>query len=107
MNWLLPDADSSIRRYAAGLLESLKYGVSEAQIDAFVEMPAGAPIEADAASLAQAPEDTLNLARRYQLSSCDASYLALALRMALPIATLDDDLRKAAHMAGVRRFSPR
>lgn len=132
MSWLLSDADSSDRQYAAGLLESLKRGatamvpvtwalevanvlargeakrtVSEAQINAFVEMLAGAPIESDAATHAQALGDTLDLARRYRLSSYDASYLELALRMALPIATLDDDLRKAAHKAGIRRFSPK
>lgn len=132
MSWLLSDADSSDRQYAAGLLESLKRGatamvpvtwalevanvlargeakrtVSEAQINAFVEMLAGAPIESDAATHAQALGDTLDLARRYRLSSYDASYLELALRMALPIATLDDDFRKAAHKAGIRRFSPK
>lgn len=132
MSWLLSDADSSDRQYAAGLLESLKRGatamvpvtwalevanvlargeakrtVSEAQINAFVEMLAGAPIESDAATHARALGDTLDLARRYRLSSYDASYLELALRMALPIATLDDDLRKAAHKAGIRRFSPK
>ena len=42
------------------------------------------------------------MARRYRLSSYDASYLELALRVGLPLATLDDVLRKTATKAGVR-----
>ena len=48
--------------------------------------------------------DTLQLARRYRLSSYDASYLELALRSSLPLATLDVELGKAALKAGVARF---
>ena len=48
--------------------------------------------------------DTLNLARRYQLSAYDAAYLELALRTGLPLATLDADLAKAATSAGVPMF---
>lgn len=48
--------------------------------------------------------DTLNLARRYKLSAYDAAYLELALRSGLPIATLDQDLEKAAKKAGVKKF---
>jgi predicted nucleic acid-binding protein len=36
----------------------------------------------------------------------DASYLELALRNGGPIATLDDDLRRAANKAGVKIFKP-
>ncbi|MGD0548896.1 MAG: type II toxin-antitoxin system VapC family toxin, partial [Terracidiphilus sp.] len=39
---------------------------------------------------------TLELADRHQLTVYDATYLELALRLSLPLATLDDDLRKAA-----------
>jgi predicted nucleic acid-binding protein len=61
-------------------------------------------IEADSATFTQALTDTLQLARRYRLSSYDASYLELALRAALPLATLDEDLRRAAQKAGVKHF---
>ena len=44
------------------------------------------------------------LARRYRLSAYDASYLELALRQGIAIATLDDDLQKAAKKAGVKKF---
>jgi predicted nucleic acid-binding protein len=48
--------------------------------------------------------EALQLARRYALSSYDASYLNLALHENLPLATLDSDLLGAARQAGVRSF---
>jgi predicted nucleic acid-binding protein len=44
----------------------------------------------------------LEAARRYRLSAYDAGYLELAMREALPLATLDAALRNAARAAGVR-----
>ena len=49
-------------------------------------------------------DDILNLARRYGLSSYDASYLELALRENLPLATLDEDLIKSAEKAGIKIY---
>lgn len=45
--------------------------------------------------------DTIGLADRYRLTVYDASYLELALRLSLPLATLDSELRKAARSARV------
>ena len=45
--------------------------------------------------------NTLQLAERYALTSYDACYLELAQRKALPLATLDAALRKAAITAGI------
>jgi predicted nucleic acid-binding protein len=39
---------------------------------------------------------TLELADRHRLTVYDATYLELALRLSLPLATLDENLRKAA-----------
>lgn len=47
------------------------------------------------------PSELLALALRYDLSSYDAAYLELALRLQLPIATKDGPLRDAAEAAGV------
>jgi predicted nucleic acid-binding protein len=41
------------------------------------------------------------------LLSLDASYLELAMRAGLPLATLDHDLPTAANKAGVQRFAAR
>ncbi len=50
----------------------------------------------------RAPEDTtvLALARRHRLTVYDASYLELAMREALPLATVDRDLHAAAEAEG-------
>jgi predicted nucleic acid-binding protein len=45
--------------------------------------------------------DTIGLADRYKLTVYDAAYLELAVRSSLPLATLDNDLRKAARSAQV------
>ena len=78
--------------------------VTEARSGAFLEMLEGVDIEVDAATFAHALSDTLQLARRHKLSAYDASYLELALRLGLPLATLDEDLQKAAKKAGVKKF---
>lgn len=79
--------------------------VTEARSGAFLEMLEDIDIEVDSATFAHALSDTLQLARRYKLSAYDASYLELALRLGLPLATLDEDLQKAAKKAGVKKFA--
>jgi predicted nucleic acid-binding protein len=78
--------------------------VTEARSGAFLEMLEDVDIEVDSATFAHALSDTLQLARRYKLSAYDASYLELAMRLGLPLATLDEDLQKAAKKAGVKKF---
>ena len=48
--------------------------------------------------------DVHRLAVDYGLSGYDAAYLELAIRKGLPLATLDEDLQKAAQAAGVTYF---
>ena len=95
VTWGLEVANVIARAETKGL-------VTEARSGAFLEMLDGVDIETDAATFAHALSDTLQLARRYKLSSYDASYLELALRSGLPLATLDEDLQKAAKKAGVK-----
>lgn len=47
----------------------------------------------------------LRLARSQRLTVYDASYLELALRASLPLATLDNDLRAAARKEGAKLVS--
>jgi len=54
------------------------------------------PIQVDLETDQQAWSATLRLAERHQLTLYDAAYLELALRRNLPLATLDEDLRRAA-----------
>ncbi len=92
--WLLEVANVIARAEARGsLLESR----SAEFLGALRDMA----IEVDAATSEQAWVDTLGLARRHSLTAYDASYLELALREGLPLATLDESLRSAADRAGV------
>ena len=43
----------------------------------------------------------MELAQQFHLTTYDAAYLELAMRLSQPLATLDDDLAKAARKAGV------
>lgn len=44
---------------------------------------------------------TLELADLHRLTMYDATYLELALRLSLQLATLDEDLRQAAQREGI------
>jgi predicted nucleic acid-binding protein len=79
--------------------------VNEARSETFLEMLEELDIDVDAATFHRAFSATLQLARRYKLSAYDASYLELALRKGVPLATLDEDLQKAAKKAGVKKFA--
>jgi predicted nucleic acid-binding protein len=62
-----------------------------AALRSFISLLEGLSIEIDADTFTHVLSDTLQLSRRYRLSSYDASYLELALRNGGPIAALDDD----------------
>jgi len=59
------------------------------------------PILCDTHTQEAAWDRTLELADLHHLTVYDATYLELALRLALPLATLDGDLRQAALLEGV------
>lgn len=131
LSWLLEDAGKD-QTYAESVFDILKRGDSEANVPAiwgleianvvaksearglltenrsqlFLSAVAAASIRCDKRTAELALSDTLSLCRRYQLSAYDASYLELALRLAQPLATLDQDLRRAALQAGVGLFAP-
>ena len=128
MRWFFGDGKPAELAFAAKVLDALKtdkaivpvtWGlevanviaraeakalVTEARSGEFLELLEGVSIEVDAAAFTHARSGTLQLARRHKLSAYDASYLELALRRGLPLATLDEDLQKAAKKAGVKRF---
>jgi predicted nucleic acid-binding protein len=59
------------------------------------------PIVLDDETATQAWSATIQLAERHRLSVYDAAYLELAQRRDLPLASLDQELRAAAEVAGV------
>ncbi|GHU11373.1 ribonuclease VapC [Betaproteobacteria bacterium] len=125
MCWLLPPEKATDATYALNVLETLteaeayapslwalevanviaraegKKIITEARAQTFISFLERLKITTDAETTVHALGDTLNLARRYKLSAYDASYLELALRLGLPLATLDADLSKAAQKIGV------
>ena len=74
--------------------------LQEARSAEFLGILQEMPIEIEVRSTERALTDTLQLARRYNLSTYDASYLELALREGLPLATNDADLRKVLARTG-------
>jgi predicted nucleic acid-binding protein len=62
------------------------------------------PITVDGETVAHAWADTMHLARAHNLSSYDASYLELAIRLGLPLAAQDGKLKTAAEAVGVPLF---
>ncbi|MBV8146736.1 MAG: type II toxin-antitoxin system VapC family toxin [Gammaproteobacteria bacterium] len=127
LSWLLEDAGAG-QAYAAQIFNELAEPAAEARVpvtwtleianviakcegrqllpvsrsQAFLAAVEAAPIVVDGETAARALTETLDLARRYGLSSYDASYLELALRSMLPLATLDRALQSAAQKAGVK-----
>ena len=126
--WLAPGTNPGGAAYAASALAGLKESqavvpslmaleianvvtrleskgvVTEADSQRYITLLGRLNIVVDQATAAHALGDTLHLARRYQLSAYDAAYLELALCTALPLATLDASLAKAASRAGVAIF---
>lgn len=80
--------------------------VSEAEIVRFLELLWGLAVEVEFSSPSTVFGEVLRLARDQGLSTYDASYLDLAMRYALPLATLDSQLREAARRCGVSLLGP-
>ena len=126
MRWLFSDGQPEDRAYAARVLQHMiddvaeavvpglwpleagnvmvraetRQQLSEARSAEFLGVLGGMNIRTDADTASRALHDTLQLARRFRLSTYDASYLELALREALPLATLDENLRRALRDTG-------
>ena len=71
------------------------------QVIGLLSRIAGLPITVETTTARSAFTQVLPLARARDLGDYDAAYLELALRHAVPLATLDDSLRRAARLSGV------
>jgi predicted nucleic acid-binding protein len=83
-----------------------KRRLDKATVTRFLELLGQIPMAYEPESQARMLGDVLDLAREYGLSTYDASYLDLAMRLGLPLATQDGALMKAAKQAGVSLFKP-
>jgi predicted nucleic acid-binding protein len=77
---------------------------TEAQAAKWLRFLLALPIDVEPTLPRTAWGDVLRLARTHELSAYDASYLELALRHGLPLATRDDPLRAALRAAGGRLY---
>ncbi len=76
--------------------------VTAAQLTTALELVRGLPITTDAETDNRAFREILNLARTTSLTTYDASYLELAMRRGVPLATLDKALIRAARGVAVK-----
>lgn len=79
-----------------------KSRITPQQSAAFITDIGTLDIEIDNDGPTRAFSYLLPLCRMHKLSSYDATYLDLALRREIPLATLDEALRKAARALGVK-----
>ena len=77
---------------------------SEAEAIRFIELLESLPIVTDDTTARRALHQTYQLAREYGLTSYDAAYLELSMRLGLPLATMDQQLVAAATKAGAAIF---
>lgn len=75
--------------------------LTAAEADRSLARIARLPIETDEADMPTLRPRLLGLARLHELTAYDATYLDLAMRRGLPLATRDRDLRRAAGEVGV------
>ena len=75
--------------------------LTPAQASAFVEPLLSLPIDYESTTTERALRDIRELASRAQLSAYDAAFVELASRLELPLATLDEGMRKGARRLGV------
>jgi predicted nucleic acid-binding protein len=78
-----------------------KARITARQSDAFIADLSKLGIERDNEAPDRAFTHLLALCRTHRLTSYDAIYLDVASRRTLPLATLDEDLRKAAKKLGI------
>ncbi|MBL4608590.1 MAG: type II toxin-antitoxin system VapC family toxin [Pseudomonadales bacterium] len=125
MRWLLESLKKKDQEYAEAVLKSFiandavvptlwhleasnvllgaesRGDISQGEAEGFILQLENLPIHTDSLTSKQAFSRTIALARAYNLSSYDASYLELAIRDGLPLATLDKKLVKAAKKADI------
>ncbi len=74
--------------------------IDAAQLAEFVALVRELPVAIDQETPQRALDEVLALARTEGLTTYDASYLELAMRLGVPLATQDKELRQAAEKLG-------
>jgi predicted nucleic acid-binding protein len=84
------------------VISERRKSLTVAQVTGFLEELRAWPIQVDTLGVDRAFQQILSSAREHGLSAYDAAYLELAMREGLPLATLDEDLKRAARAVGVK-----
>ncbi len=83
------------------LIAERKKRILQEELLTFLKMLRQFKLQVDEGNINRSFHEIFNLARAEQLTSYDASYLELAVRKNLPLASKDKNLRKAATKRGV------
>jgi len=83
------------------LVSERRKRVTAAQLTSVLQRISDLPISVEPIRVDRAFGPILLLARQEQLTEYDAAYIELALREGLPLATLDDRLKRAARSTGI------
>ena len=84
------------------LMAERKDRIKPARSKRFVELLHSLPIEVDIAQTKSYMAEISASGRRHKLTAYDTAYLELAARRNIPLASLDDKLKKAAKNEGVK-----
>jgi predicted nucleic acid-binding protein len=76
--------------------------LTEAKIFEFLDLLGQLNIEIDLETSTRAFRETLHISRRHLLSTYDAAYLELAMRLGIPLASKDKKLRQVCNKLGVK-----
>ncbi|MBI4773303.1 MAG: type II toxin-antitoxin system VapC family toxin [Deltaproteobacteria bacterium] len=88
------------------LVAERKKRLSRASVVRFLALLGGLPITVEQETPERMLKEIVSLAREHGLSTYDASYLDLAMRLDLPLSTLDASLVKAAGKCKVPAYEP-
>ena len=88
------------------LVAERKKRLNQAASIRFLSLIKDLPILVEQDSLPRMLSEIIQLAREHKLSTYDASYLDLAMRLDLPLATLDESLKRAANKCMVPLYEP-
>jgi predicted nucleic acid-binding protein len=83
------------------LMAERRKRITPAEMKRLADFLSDLPIQEDAETTRHGFSRILELGHAYHLTAYDAAYLELALRLGLPLATLDQSLGHAAREAGV------
>ena len=88
------------------LVAERKKRLTRASAVRFLELVIGLPLTVEQEMPRRTLREIVSLARDQKLSTYDASYLDLAMRLGLPISTLDASIRKSAGRLRIPAYKP-